>query len=1329
MSPPTGESGPSTLFGRDQELARLRRLHADAKADGRGRCALLAGPAGVGKTRLLGELRRELRSAGEPVFEGRCRQTDHRPYASLVELLGQAATAMSELGRTTRATERALSLLAGLPAPGDLPVSSRGEEQRLHFFEAVRAAVLELTAGPAPALFIHDLHRADVATLALLRYLLDNLLADPAFDFSPSGDDARPRGEFRGLLVLTFREADATRPLLDVARSSRAVEHIALGGLDEAGLRAFVQSGPIVARLMRATAGNPAMLEQLFGALPDEPGDFWSRRFVDLPGPARRVLEVLAVLARPVTAEQLRDLTGSDVSPGAVLQRLLELGLVQRVLEHGEPKFRFAASNARDAFLATVEPTRHIALHRRIAERLVPLVGLGAEAEEVAQHFLLAGDEAEAVPFVLAAVERLEAAFAHARAAELLTRIVDCTSGALRFEVQDRLSALHVRSGQHALARAVLERLLLEVGTRDVRVSLELRLARVHLSVGAAEEASQVLEKLLEREGPHGLALEWVALAAEAAWMGGRVQRGEALCEQGERLAASGSSPDAEGPLLDLRNTIGKLRLGASRHEEAREAFARNLDDATRCGDGPHRTRALINLGIVHLQVGEIDAAADRFAQARDLAAAAGELRHLGLALDNLAVLHHRRQDFARALELYHQSGDVFRKLGNLSQTAHTALNLAELYLTLGDDARADRLVDIARGHLRRGRWRALEAQCLALEGDLAAQRGEDADAESRYAESITQLEVTLAGPGDLLPVLVQLARCRLRGAEPRLAEPVLDRAEALPRTTGLDSLIARTALVRAELALRTGAADDAARHADRALTAALAAGDRETRWRVRFLLGELAWDRHDRSATLQSLADAVEVIESVAATLPGALRQTYLDMPERRVVRLALRRVRAGLAPQQPLVPVEAVPGDERKDRSPVWQPHWLERYPQIIGRAPALHGVFNALDRVAGSDAIVLVRGESGTGKELVASALHANGPRADGPFVKVNCSAFVETLLLSELFGHEKGAFTGAVLRKKGRFELADAGTLFLDEIGDISANTQVALLRVLQEGTFERVGGAETLTVDVRVICATHRNLEEMVRRGEFRADLYYRLRGVIIELPPLRERRADIPMLVDRFLARRPQSDQRRLRMSAEALASLMQHDWPGNVRELENVVRSAALFADGEVIGLSELRELGPFFRAPDENLLLATSELLERGGASPGAPPMETPAPARFAALVPLRLPPSDLPDPPSVLDPETAELARIAEGPPLGAPGAGVFDDDWLERAIETEGGLAELKKRIEVEAIARALKASGGNITRAAERLGMKRPRLSQIIHAIPVLSDLKRDAGEG
>src|SRR5262249_37316110 len=239
--------------------------------------------------------------------------------------------------------------------------------------------------------------------------------------------------------------------------------------------------------------------------------------------------------------------------------------------------------------------------------------------------------------------------------------------------------------------------------------------------------------------------------------------------------------------------------------------------------------------------------------------------------------------------------------------------------------------------------------------------------------------------------------------------------------------------------------------------------------------------------------------------------------------------------------------------------RPEWASRYGAIIGNSAKLHRVFHIIDRVAPSDGTVLILGESGTGKELVAEAIHKSSPRSKSPFVKLNCAALVESLLLSELFGHERGSFTGAHQRKIGRFEMAAGGTIFLDEIGDISPTTQVALLRVLQEREFERVGGGRPIKVEARIIVATNRNLYEMVREGTFREDLYYRLKGLTIDLPPLRERPEDILALAEHFLAQyASESGALQKRLSKLAVDLLLGYSWPGNIRELENIVRSVA---------------------------------------------------------------------------------------------------------------------------------------------------------------------------
>lgn len=239
------------------------------------------------------------------------------------------------------------------------------------------------------------------------------------------------------------------------------------------------------------------------------------------------------------------------------------------------------------------------------------------------------------------------------------------------------------------------------------------------------------------------------------------------------------------------------------------------------------------------------------------------------------------------------------------------------------------------------------------------------------------------------------------------------------------------------------------------------------------------------------------------------------------------------------------------------------------IIGNSKAMKEVYNLIGQVSQSNATVLIRGESGTGKELVAHAVHFSSPRKDKPFIKVNCAALPESVIESELFGHEKGAFTGALKAKKGRFELAHGGTLFIDEIGDLSPHLQIRLLRVLQEREFERVGGTETIKTDVRIITATNRNLEELMEEGLFREDLYFRLNVFPIHLPPLREKRADILLLANHFVEKYSMGTKKEIRrISTPAIDMLISYHWPGNVRELENVIeRAVILSTDGVIHG------------------------------------------------------------------------------------------------------------------------------------------------------------------
>ncbi|MBI5576754.1 MAG: nif-specific transcriptional activator NifA [Deltaproteobacteria bacterium] len=327
--------------------------------------------------------------------------------------------------------------------------------------------------------------------------------------------------------------------------------------------------------------------------------------------------------------------------------------------------------------------------------------------------------------------------------------------------------------------------------------------------------------------------------------------------------------------------------------------------------------------------------------------------------------------------------------------------------------------------------------------------------------------------------------------------------------------------------------------------------------------------------------------------------------------------------------------------------------QFDNIIGTSDRMQEIFGQVDRVSRSTATVLLRGESGTGKELIARAIHYNSPRSRGPFIKLNCAALPETLLESELFGHEKGAFTGATGEKKGRFELADSGTLFLDEVGDIPLTFQMKLLRVLQERQFERIGGTETITVDVRLIGATNRDLEEAVRKGTFREDLYYRLNVIPLFLPALRERKEDIPPLIEFFLGRFNAENKKQVRLGRKVVNTLLSHAWPGNIRELQHTIEHIVVMARSD--------------EASTEDLPLS----LRNGHAA-----------VSFSALAPQSLSstPYFTPDP----------LPREGLAPQISS----------FPRSIRNRSSIAEAERQL----IADALRKCGGIHARAATLLGI-------------------------
>jgi two-component system nitrogen regulation response regulator GlnG len=354
------------------------------------------------------------------------------------------------------------------------------------------------------------------------------------------------------------------------------------------------------------------------------------------------------------------------------------------------------------------------------------------------------------------------------------------------------------------------------------------------------------------------------------------------------------------------------------------------------------------------------------------------------------------------------------------------------------------------------------------------------------------------------------------------------------------------------------------------------------------------------------------------------------------------------------------------------------------IVGSSLVMQEVFKVIGQVTASDVTVMITGESGTGKELVARSIWKHSHRAAKPFIAVNCAAIPDNLIESELFGHEKGSFTGATGQRLGKFELCDGGTIFLDEIGDMALATQTKILRVLQQGEIQRVGGTETIRVDVRIIAATNKNLETMVKEKTFREDLYYRLNVVRIRMPALRDRGDDIPQIVDFCLQNLVKQKKARIsKVSPEALGVLTRYKWPGNVRELENVIYRSAVIAQGDTILVKDLPE-EIRAAAEAEGQAAAPSDPVP---ADPVKPQGDTPAPATV---------------------PSASSRAAAQESAPV--PDAALTIEhalDFIHRALET--GPDPILNRLEREMIIRVMKAEQGNLLKASEKLGITRATL--------------------
>ena len=1219
-------------LGREAELGRLTELYRECRQGGE-RLAIVEGPSGVGKTRLLEAFRSQLRLDGGVVFEGRCEPgQSFGPFAAIVD---RALAFLSDMSLQPTIDLRDLGCFDGChslwhrheAAGDDLALregrgSREARERRLRFFGAVRGLLRDVARVRPPVIILHDLERADEATLQLVSFVFDGS--------GPWADSVSPERSLKALFVASVITGDGS----DLARLAHLREHeaasiVRLGPLAEDGLRALLADPHTVRQVLERTGGLPEAVELLLEADPLSAATYLERRLDRLPADARHLLEALAVVQRPTGLGFLAEIAEVNPDPAA-RDAFAECELVHRTILDGRLLFTFGRDGQRAATYSRIPQERRRQLHRRCAQRFTDGSG------PAASHALAAGDTARALELALDEARALAGRHAHADGAALLERVLEAAEGEGPVALHQHLAELYRVVGEY---RRALEHAEVVRAANPEDAVASHRVGRLLTLAGQPDDAAERLEEA------HALALAAndpvtkVTVEAQLAELH-YVRAGYDEAERWASRAAEGAAGLADVRLeLHARNTLGKVALARKEPADAEALFQQNERLAREASLGHQEAQALTNLGVAQLRQQKLLEAQRCFTEAVQVARDVNDSRERAIATENLAVLAHLQRHYAEALDHYHQAVALLKHLGNRAMLTRVGINLGELYLSLGDAQRSRALCAFAQHVGGSDLPASFAAEVLLLRGRVDTAEGRDDRAEPAIRKSLEMLGDL--GKSTFEPHL-ELLKLHLRAGRVGEARATL---AALPPDPS-PKRQAEVAIAAVDHARASGG--DVALAARRAARLAeAAADDDELRLEALIRLVHVLCEQGEADAAIRSLEEAQGIETMLSRRVPPEALHSW----SRRPTRVALERVEglvAASAKTEPKRVAKTAPAQRTRSTE------LDRRYPDIAGASPATVRMLTVVDKVAPSDALVLVRGESGTGKELIAEALHRHSPRRDKPLVKVNCAALVETLLLSELFGHERGAFTGASARKKGRFELADGGTLFLDEIGDISAKTQVALLRVLQEQEFERVGGTTPIRVDVRIIAATHRDLEKMVEAGTFREDLYYRLRGVSVEVPALRERRDDLPELCGKLLQRvAEERGETPKQCSPEVLTLLRRHRWPGNVRELENVLRSATLFADGDTLTRQDLAAFAETFD-------LAEMEEAALPATGPSAPPEDT-------------------------------IYARIKEG----------------------STSLLEMKKIIERECIVRALTETDGNITRAAKLLGMKRPRLSQLV----------------
>jgi len=1204
----------SPCIGREAELDTILRLVEENVSKSGGFIAL-TGPPGVGKSTLLTEAGKRLSRAGLTVLAAKC-SPGLPSYQPISQILNALLSNIRSPITTRQQRDTAEQILETITGGRDDANNRPDQGRRIAFFDQLADLLRQCSNERPLALLIHDIDRADHATQNIVSYLARVLTCN---------DELSTGNELHGAIVATAGS------VASLARDRQwttgvAFSQVELGKMNVEAIRAYLSSDAVVQEVMRATAGMPHALHNLFNDQITE-----GAKTRALPADQGELLDLLATIGQPTSADRLLSL--SDLKADGLHQAataLIRRRLLTKSVVEGELRLAFARAGSQHAHYQGIDGQRRQELHARIGEFYLELAD-ERNLELCAEHLLRGKSATRAVTVALRAGERLAAAFCFERAAELWQEALPLADRSSQALLHEKLCQIYETLGNTEKSLEHAEALLSDTDVTDqTRISLEHQVAHCRLGHGDYSGAIDGLSSLNERCDNPELTGRILADLAEAHHLAGDSDSAIATITSARGfLDVIGSEETSAQLQIQLQNTLGNIELERGNSSTASKLFELNCNLARENGLPDEEIRSLTQLGLASLHENSL-AEAERF-ERQALAKAEttlGRHRRAGICLQHLAVITERRSNFAEALALYQRAVGTFKKTGHRTHLAWTAIDLGKLYLELGEVNRARAMVRLAERLGGTDAAAALTINCDILHGRLAMQDSRFAEARERLRRSANEAK-TVRQQERQSRALWHLAQLELELGDAQAAQQTLNEIPApLP-----NSLRAGILLTQANVLRDAGHGDKARQRYGELLEFSDATESREHQWQALYQLSQLAKAKGRHTESKRLLADAAVHEDHVRGKVPASFLESFVQQPVRAEFLRELEKEDVGIV---------------RHEDSPAPSAQETTEEGPIVGVHPRMKQIMAQVAKVAPTDSLVLIRGESGTGKELIADAVHGQSTRRTQSMVKVNCGALVESLLLSELFGHEKGAFTGASQRRVGRFELAEGGTIFLDEIGDISAKTQVALLRVLQERTIERVGGVKSINVDVRIICATHRDLEQMVAAGEFREDLYYRLKGIPIDLPPLRERGEDVLKIASRLLERI--AKERCLQpktLSPAAAEMLCAYRWPGNVRELENVLRSVSLFAEH-----NEMRR--------------------------------------------------EDFADYQEI----SGSTVELASNSPLSL-------DDSAYQYVRDGSTLKELKKQIEVACIQRALSESNHNITKAAAMLGMKRPRLSQLV----------------